>query len=186
VFGTIGELKQKINDIRSSANLSPRAKERLASEFPELAEMLFDPTDDDQEPPPQAKTQQHQQQWQGPQQAAPSEDYAQLLERRLLTRDHPDWQQVVSSDEYHGWKAVQPVEVGTMLDTSWDSVFLSTKLAEFKQWRQAQTQKQQQATKKQNRIEAAVVPQGVPRYSGSGGDDDDEESMMLKSFGKRH
>lgn len=182
VFGTIGELKQKINNIKSSANLSPRAKERLAAEFPELAEMLFDATDTEQEPQPV----QQQQQTQTQQQATPAEDYGKFIERRLLTKDHPDWEQVAQSPEFNAWKLAQPAEVAQALDTTWDSVYLSGKLTEFKQWKQAQAQKQQQSAKKQNRLEAAVIPQGVPRASGPAGDDDDEESMMLKSFNKRY
>jgi hypothetical protein len=43
MFGKIGELQQKIDTARTSVSgLSPKAKENLEQEFPELAAMLFD------------------------------------------------------------------------------------------------------------------------------------------------
>lgn len=175
VFGTIGDLKQRIDAIRATANISPKAKEKLSAEFPELAEMLFDnepiPTQ-----VPKSETP-----------ALPQIDIDQIVnkkldetqkqfEQRLLKRDHPDWENVVTTNEFAIWKSQIPPEDSATLDSSWDADFISAKLTDFKKWQQQQVEKANKAKAKQDRLEAAVVPQGVPRQP-TGGEDDEDEAL---------
>jgi len=181
LFGKVGELQQRIDSIRANASLSPKARERLQNDFPELAEMLFDPADAHvvQQPAPK----------QAPEQPA-AEDISRSFELRLLKRDHPDWSTVVQSEEFVSWRdTVLPPETSSELQSSWDADFISGKLNEFKEWRKQLTQKQQQtqqqANNRQNRLDLAVAPQGIPRTPATSYSEDDEEAAMVKAFGRK-
>ena len=174
LFGKIGDLQQRLETARTkTSGISPKARERLTADFPELAEMLFDgdPTD---EPVFQAPA---------PQQVAPGPEVeqTQTLERRFLTRDHRDWETIVVSPEFDAWTANLPQSDQHTLNSTWDADFVSAKITEYKAW---QSSKQAAAVKKQDRLDAAVIPRGVPRDS-IAHDTDDEEAAMLKAFGKR-
>jgi hypothetical protein len=164
--------------------LSAKARERLQADFPELAEMLFDndsSANDDQggyEPPAQTFH---------PSNLPDVEEVKQTFERKLLNRDHPDWQTVVASEKFAAWKAseLKPEEAAE-LDESWDADFVSSKIRDYKAWLAKQTQKAEADRLKQERLDNATTPRGIPRGPGSSYSDDDEEAMMLQSFGKRN
>lgn len=180
VFGKVGELKQRIDALKSVGNFSPKAKARLEADFPELAEMLFDNEQTYAEPTYQAPVP-------APVHADPRvDDIAKTFERKLLTRDHRDWEQVVQGQEFADWKySVLDTETAAALDSSWDADFISAKLTDFKTWKEAQAKKGAEAKLKHDRLEAAIIPRGVPK-DGSSYNDDDEEASMMKAFGKRH
>lgn len=159
IFGSMGALKQTIDSLRSQTQsapvkLTPDSLKRLSKEFPEIAQML---AEDLSEALPSGGA------------AAPVNvddiveqkvqtrlsEASRALETRLLSMQHRDWQQVVQSPEFTGWKETLPEEVKTELDNSWDATFIGEKLSEFKEWRTKSTQVKQ--TNKQ-RLAAAVAP----------------------------
>lgn len=187
--GKYGELKQKLDAARTSTTgLSPKAKERLQSDFPELAQMLFDEgsidTSGSATEMPKTAT-------------VDLDAITQTFERKLLTRDHKDWEEVVTSEEFVTWKQTSLTEEeAETFDNTWDSDLVSSRITEFKKFRDSQlTQQQQQekqaqaealaAQKKQERLDSAIVPRGQPRDFGSGYNDDDEEAEMEKAFRAR-
>jgi len=179
-FGKIGELQQRIEQQRNMAyGLSPKARERVAEEYPDLAEMLFGGTEDI----PEAQ--------QAPQIDVESivasrvkekeQAFSERLEKRLLSKDHRDWQQVVSEPEFGQWAATLPVDEQQKLGASWDADYLSEKLTEYKDHRKGQVESTAgKVSEKQKRLEAALQPKGVPRMTP--GSEDDEEAAMLKAF----
>jgi hypothetical protein len=191
VFGKVGELNQRIEAMKSTAaGISPKARERLKTEFPELAGMLFD---DDGEPVAQTPAPSVAP---APQvQVAPvivpdQPDQSKVLEERLLTRDHKDWKAVVGSPEFAAWKETLKPSEANELDDSWDADFISAKITDFKGWRaatvaQAASARTSTDTTRQQRIAAAVTPQGVPRINAISASEDDEEAAMAAAFKKR-
>jgi hypothetical protein len=186
VFGKFGELKQKIDAMKSSTGgLSAKAREKLTDQFPELASMLFD---DEPEPEPVIPATSTPVQ---PASSAVTEDNWQadplkLVEMRLLTRDHSDWKQVVVSQEFNSWRqtALAPAD-NAKLDEAWDADFVSAKITEFKAWQAAQAKKAADDKKKQERLDAAITPRGNPRAGTSSLDDNDEEAAMEAAFKQR-
>lgn len=192
VFGKIGEVSQKLTELQNmreqAAKISPKARDRLKVEFPELEEMLFDREEeketkqevnqDDERKPEPAKTEDR-----------PDKEVQltveQLVERRLLKRDHPDWEQVVHTPDFIGWVNKLPAADKEQLRASWDADYVSQKLSEFKAAKNtaAQTTKNQKAAidkSKEDRLAAALTPRRVPADLTL--DTDDEEAAMLKSF----
>ena len=140
VFGKIGDLQQRIDTIRATANISPKAKEKLAIEFPELAQMLFD----DEPIPTQLPRQDV-----VAEPVVPQVDVDELVskkldettksfEKRILKRDHPDWEAQVETPEFATWResVLSPEDAATLSET-WDADFISAKLTEFKEWKVA-------------------------------------------------
>lgn len=180
VFGKVGELQQKIDAVKPAAGgLSPKAAERLKAEFPELHEMLFGEADDTTVQPDHQAAQVQTV-------VVPAEDGTKTLERRLLTRDHKDWEQVVATDEFASWRDnVLNSEDATALDDSWDADFISQKITEFKEWRAGEAKKNTDQQTRQERLNDAITNRGIPRVSTSSLGDDDEEAAMLANFKPR-
>jgi hypothetical protein len=193
--GKVGELQQRIDSIRQAGGISPKAREKLTTEFPELAEMLFG-----DEPIPA----------QLPAAKAADIDISSVVnskldettknfEKRLLKRDHPDWQDLVKTEAFGHWRAnvLSPEDDATLAD-AWDADFISEKLTEFKSWKQQQAEnagkesaraagKNAEKDAKRDRLEAAILPDGTPRgLQGGAPGVDEEEAAMLAAYGKRH
>lgn len=164
-FGKFGELNRTIQQLqqqRSGGQLSAASLKRLSEEFPEMAEMLasdlnealsgtggagqpaFDPDQFDQVLSARV--------------ADIKIGLEREMEKRLLKREHRDWETVVTSDDFKLWRAnVLPAEESERLGNSWDSEFIADKLTEFKAWKgKAAASKEN----KQKRLEAAVTPRG--------------------------
>jgi hypothetical protein len=170
-FGKLGEMNQKLMAAQNAGSkLSPGQLKRLSSEFPEMAALLeedlsslsvgggqpsFDPTPLQQEL------------------MATRQELARTKaeqEVKLLSMQHRDWQQVAGSDDFKVWSQTLPQDERQKLNDSWDALYLSDKLSEFKSWRdKAQTSKQQ----KTQRLAAAVTPSGVPKAGPNSINDDD-------------
>ena len=184
VFGKIGNLQQKIDSAKSaSTGLSAKARERLQADFPELADMLFDG-----EPEPAT----NQGGYEPPAELPPLPDLPGIeeveikFERKLLTRDHKDWVEVVNSGDFVNWQntALTP-EQAAELNASTDADYVSENITKFKAWRAAQQKKAEDNKQKQERLAGAVTPKGLPRDSNAGYSDDDEETMMMQSYGRK-
>lgn len=169
IYGTLGSLKQSIDQLRNQPRPSATAVQltkekfaKLGQMFPEMAELLAEdlngvltgagatPVDPAQfEQVVESKLNERLQQSQQAMQ--------QQFEAKVLTVMHPDWRQVVPSEEFQKWKQSLPEETKAELDNSWDAEFIGSKLTEFKDWKSKATQGQQA---KQRRLEAAITPKG--------------------------
>ena len=181
--GQIGNLQQKIEQIRTAGSgLSPKAKERLSADFPELADILFSGVPDapvipaaqvvkDQSPSIDIDKVVN----------SAKESATQAMELRLLGRDHKDWETVVVSPEFKTWTATIPVAEQQQLANSWDADFVSSKITEFKNFVQAKTQKDTALAEKnaelKKRLESAIQPRGVSSNAQSYNVDDEEAAM---------
>jgi len=179
--GKLGELQQRIDAAKNSAaGISPKAKERLTNDFPELAALLFDEEAEPQTTVAPVYTD------------ARVDDLSRTFERKLLKRDHPDWEAVVRGQEFNNWKSTLPVEEAKALDDSWDADFISDKLTQFKQYQgdhgkkaEAAKLKAEDDKKKKERLALGVTPRGVPRDGRASPSDDDEEAAMMGAFKPR-
>lgn len=75
-----------------------------------------------------------------------------------LLEDHPDFRTVRTTPEFKTWLSSKPPEFQQRLNTTWNPAVISKGLTEFKE-----TLKSRQ--KKQDRLAAAVTPQGVPQQA---------------------
>ena len=101
------------------------------------------------------------------------------VEKRLLKRDHPDWEKVVKLPEFADWKSkVLPPEQAAELDDSWDADVIGTRLSEFKSWRATKEQKQ---AARREQLEDAITP-ASGRRDKSGSVPLDEEEAFLAGF----
>lgn len=119
VFGTLGSLKQTIDALRQQPQATAFSKDRLkrlSAEFPEMAEMLAEDLS-------------------GVSLAGNFDSGAmerviderldrtsKQYETKLLSVMHPDWKQVVSTNEFTEWKSSLPDEARVVLDDGWDAV----------------------------------------------------------------
>jgi hypothetical protein len=95
----------------------------------------------------------------------------QTFETKLVSMTHPDWQQVVGTKEFMEWKGKQPDEIRQMLDTSWDSEFLTTAIGAFKH---QQAKQQSVSQKRTSRLANAVTPTSGGSISSDDFEDDFE------------
>lgn len=85
----------------------------------------------------------------------------QNLEKRLLTRDHPDWQTVVVDSEFGVWKSTLPAEEQSELNSSWNADVIGGYLTRFKSHRAERLAAETKAREnKQQRLAEAVAPRG--------------------------
>jgi len=98
-----------------------------------------------------------------------------LVESRLLSREHPDWREVVdagkpdSKNAYRTWLATQPAEYQKLVNSTFDSSVISEALTKFKAAEKAKAT----ASQRQSRIDAAVTPRGVGGHAAAPSEDDD-------------
>jgi len=67
---------------------------------------------------------------------------------------HPDFQEIYASQEFKTWLSTKPAAYQEKLNSTWNPAIASKGLDEFKESRKAQE-------RKQNRLAAAVAPQGM-------------------------
>lgn len=162
-FGRLGEVNGEIQQLRQrgGVKLSADKLKRLSAEYPELADALAEDLSGALEAGAPS----------GPafdvngfsnaveqRLSAQQQQMNQEIEKRLLTRAHRDWLDVVKSNDFQLWATqVLPKEESTKLAETWDADFISDKLTEFKEFRDKSAKTQQS---KQKRLEAAVAPRG--------------------------
>ena len=81
------------------------------------------------------------------------------MEERVIGLMVPDWQETVTSDQYKIWLASQAPEVQQVAQTTTSAQELGRVLTAYKQ----HANKATVAQKNQKRLEAALVPDGVPQ-----------------------
>lgn len=94
-------------------------------------------------------------------------------ETRFLSRQHRDWKEVTNSNEWNSWLDTKPAEYVKQLADSWDADFIGDAIDEFKS---SVKKTQQQNTKRQSVLEAAVAPRSSGNQSRSRTEDDDFEA----------
>jgi hypothetical protein len=190
LFGKLGDVQHKLEQARKEASgISPKARERLFTEFPEFAEILFDGAKAPELTPDPAPSTMQMTAPPVSDEPLAADDPVKLrqdYEKKLLKKDHNDWELVVTSVEFDTFKTkmLKPDEAAE-LDSSWDAELIGKRLTEFKTWHKAQLAAAQAEKDKQNRLTAAVTPQGIPGTTVIGGTEDEEEAAMMASFGKR-
>jgi hypothetical protein len=164
VFGKLGEVGSIVQELRKPRQAGPvklpeGSFKRMTEEFPEMTKYLQDdlaevlsqlggaPAAIDADTITQALN---------PRFEETLSEVDKRVERRLLRRDHPDWDKVTKSPEFADWKAkVLPPEEAAVLDESWDADFIGGKLTDFKAWKAA---KEAKAAERQQRLDAAITP----------------------------
>lgn len=165
IHGKFGELQRTINELKSGSGgqpirLTPESLGRMNKEFPEMAQMLADDLSEvlrapgnapgfdaaSMEPIVQERV------------AAGVQQVSQQMEGKLLSMVHRDWPTIVSGNDFKVWAQTLDPQTQVALDNSWDAMWLGDKISEFKQWQQ-RTRAKQESNKQ--RLEAAILPQGV-------------------------
>jgi hypothetical protein len=95
------------------------------------------------------------------------------FEMKLVAREHPDWESIAQSQDFTGWKNQLPADIQDRLDTTWDSGFISAAISAYKRDKALY---QEQQSKKNQRLEAAVMP------TSTGGFDENYEDDFEAGF----
>lgn len=188
VFGRLGEvggvLKQ-LQQTRGHKMVVPAdGLKHLAAEFPTLAEHLKTDLDElfgQLGPVPAIPDQEAMDELLKPRFETAMSEVEKLVERRLLKRAHPDWQQVVEQPEFETWRAALPPEEAEAVLSSFDADFLADKLTAYKAWRK---QRADAAKAKQERLARAVSPQGGQSRQVTHADLD-EEAAFVAAFNRK-
>jgi hypothetical protein len=158
VYGKFGEV-QRVLQQQGPGRLNKVALKRIREEFPELASRLEEDLADSigaAGPAPDFKELVEERLQQV------STDLIKRYEERLLARDHPDYKKIATDPDFDKWIAEAADEdTKKQIRESTDSIWLSGRLTEFKEWRQ----KREESTKSSaKRLERAVAPEGrAPR-----------------------
>ena len=170
-FSIVGNLQTAIREIKEGAKTPSAAKlsvmkgqlKKLSEEYPDIARLMEEDLAETTAAPAQTAPQPAQ----PAQTATPDLDSMveervakrmEAIEERWLGRDHPDWQEVAKSNDFNLWIAtLKPERQQEILKTSDASVF-GQALTEFKDRQKGRTTAR---TTKQNRLEAAITPQGA-------------------------
>jgi hypothetical protein len=105
-----------------------------------------------------------------------------LVESRLLSRDFPDWREIVdagnpeSKNPYRTWLASQPAEYQNQVNSATSSDIVRSSITKFKDAEKAA----KAISQRQSRVEAAVTPRGAGGNAASTPTDDDEFEAGFK------
>lgn len=172
VFGTLGSLKQAVDQLRQQAPAAPAAVaitgqlKRLSAEYPEMAEMLTEDLKDALGSGSARVDTTSVERVVGERLEQTSRTY----EQKLLSVMHPDWRNVATSQEFAQWKGTLPPDELQVAESSWDALSVSEVLTKFKQWQRDATQSKQT---RQARLEAAVAPKSNRAMPTGGATDED-------------
>lgn len=104
-----------------------------------------------------------------------------VFERRLLSREYPDWREVIglTADDkpvqtpYREWLAQQPADYQQTVGSSWDADVIGESVKRFKQAQKAAAQAAGAVDARQRRLAAAVPARGDAAVSHSSDGDDE-------------
>lgn len=178
MHGEIGNINRTLKQLKALEKADAPAEdemaaalkdaEAIAGEYPEIAGPMVRaikalqarlPAPVVQEEQPQAEEDQQ------PAQAAPAqkspEQIAQEAAVKALDEVHPDRHTVKESAEFKGWFAQwMTPEYRKKVTSSWNPAVVAEPFTAFKAWKAAQQRKQE-------RLDAAATPQGLPRATPS-------------------
>jgi hypothetical protein len=181
VFGKIGELNSKIEQVSRSTpklRINPekftRTRESFDDDFANsFASDLNDAVEVEYAPQPEAQQQ--------------DEPLEVKLEKKtnmaIVAGVHPDFREVVSSQEWSAWKSSLPVDVQNELDNTWDASFINPMLSKFKAQLNQQTQKN---VNKNERLVNAITPRGGVVTAKTGLSEQDGFLAASKQFAKEN
>jgi hypothetical protein len=162
-FGKIGGIERTLQQLNSGAQVEIRQEDidALKDDFPPLAAALEKVRN--LRALPGGGVDQEQIEALVEQRVAPR---LQRMELRLLSKDHPDWQQVDKDPAFGAWVAAQPDEFKQALaqaSQSYDSEVVSNAMSMFKQSRKAAPAPPaaDPASARRSRMSAAVTPRGT-------------------------
>lgn len=164
LHGKLGEFNRTLQAMQqapSAANsdAAKAARQKLTDEYPELAETILPLIVEGRSSVSQEQIGQ----------LVKGQVDASMAEARqetaafLLSQAHPDWQTVRTTDAYKAWLPTLKDEDRQEFLNTWDPGLVSTKLAEFKKWRDDSFSKTRE---KQTRLTQAIPPAGVPGRAG--------------------
>lgn len=81
----------------------------------------------------------------------------QEFETKLLTLQHPDWEELKDSEDFAAWQNTLKPEARELLMSTWDGATLSQAFTKFKSWR---TERDESAKKKEQRLLDAMPVNG--------------------------
>jgi len=183
--GRIGSIEDRIK--KHATALSPKAKENLTNDYPDLAKLLFGDSEEEHPARPQSATDGEQPPAR-PQSATTEEPEfttEQLVELRLLKRDHPDWEKVVHATEFVNFMKTQSKGDQYYFNNSWDADFVSSMISKFKETSKKEPEPPpsgptSEKMERQKRLEAALTPSGDKRKTDL--KTTDEEAAMEAAF----
>lgn len=170
MHGEIGEINRYVKQLATAKTEdAPAAEDRLAAalkkaeatatEFPEIGGPFFEAIKELQarlpsQPEPQETP---------PEPTAPPVDPQQAEELaarkaaiKALDEAHPDRHEIRESAEFKAWFKTKPAEYQKKVTSSWNPVVVAEPFTDFKAYLAARKRKQE-------RLEAAETPQGLPR-----------------------
>lgn len=100
------------------------------------------------------------------------------MEERFMAFQHPDWEQVIKSDDYQVWLAGQPEEQRLRATTTPHATELSQVVGSYKTWKGAAGDR---ASRSRERLEAGLTPRGVQGQTPTGPTEQDEFRAGFKS-----
>jgi hypothetical protein len=163
-FGTIGNLKQTIDELRSrTAGGVPQVSKET---FKKLAEYF-----DDEGVAEALANDFGGLQFGGGNDSAVDDKLSALeqkFEIRLLDYAHKDWREHFQSEAFQDWKKTLKPEAQQELDNSWDGMKMAEAFTQFKAWKGKRESAEQD---KQRRLADAVQPAGAGRAVPSAADD---------------
>jgi len=98
-------------------------------------------------------------------------ELTQRFEQRILSTQHPDWQQVRATPEFQTWVKALPQTEQDQLANSWDASYVAQALTKFKDSQKPKTAPPAKPSARQQIVAAAVSPRGDSRPSAPPGDD---------------
>jgi hypothetical protein len=172
-FGRIGRLEAALNEMRQSSQngtVSDEDLAELAQEYPDLAGLsVFKKLRAAGGIDPDAVGRIVQERVESAN-ASAREQTRREFETRLLTRDHPDWRQVVGvpakagdpipDTEYRRWLAAQPEEYRAEVGSVWDADVVGASIKKFKESAKAKAAPNPAADQRRSRLAAAVPAKG--------------------------
>jgi len=189
MHGRLGGIEQQIKSTPKAKIdiFSPKLKERLGEEFPELGEIFFDGAEDEQLPqaPEEIKQPNTERIVVAPSPSG-SEGLTQDQEKELvlIEKSHPDWKQVIRSTDFNQFLAKKTIEDQNRFNSSWNADTVSGPIAEFKAWKTESDAESAKAAKakadRTKRITTAITPRGdgIPSEHNI----DDEEEAMNRAY----
>lgn len=153
IYGKFGEIQQALN-ARNNAPIGKaklKVSDALREEYGELAELMEGLEIDGVASGNESSVN-------SDEINARFEAVKQDYEAKLLTLQHKDWREVAQSPDFAEWALKQDAETQDKLANSWDALFISDKLTEFKNTRNNVVK----IDKKTNaaRLEDAITPAG--------------------------
>lgn len=173
VYGKIGELQQTVNALQSqqpTARGKLKITEDMRNEYPELADMMEKMEFEGVGGSEQTNSNEANARYQA---------LEQNFEKKLLSMQHKDWTEVVQTPAFADWANKQNQDTQYQLANSWDALFISDMITEFKN--ATNVTGTTKGTNKVARLEDALTPTSKGAVKPRA---DSEEDAFASAFNK--